>query len=56
MSAHFMLINTPHYKHTCKECAEICAECARDCMRVGDMEESAAMCDACADSYRKMAA
>src|SRR6266566_623614 len=29
-SAHFMLINTPHHKHTCRECAEICSECADD--------------------------
>ena len=38
-SAHFMLINTPHHKHTCKECAEICEECAKDCERLGDMQQ-----------------
>jgi hypothetical protein len=55
-SAHFMLINTPHHKHTCKECAEICAECAGDCERIGGMEQCVAMCRACAASCRKMAA
>jgi hypothetical protein len=54
-SAHFMLVNTPHHKHTCKECAEICAECARDCERIGGMDECVAMCRACAQSCRKMA-
>ena len=34
-SAHFMLLNSPHHKHVCKECAEICTECAKDCERVG---------------------
>jgi hypothetical protein len=55
-SAHFMLINTPHHKHTCRECAEVCAECAADCERIGGMEECVAMCQACAESCRKMAA
>src|SRR5437667_2002091 len=55
-SAHFMLINTPHHKHTCKECAEICTECAADCERVGGMQACVAMCRACAESCRKMAA
>src|SRR3954468_6929561 len=55
-SAHFMLINSPHHKHTCKECAEICAECARDCRRVGDMEQCVTACEACAASCRAMAA
>jgi hypothetical protein len=55
-SAHFMLLNTPHHKHTCRECAEICAECAEDCERVGGMEDCVAMCRTCAESCRKMAA
>jgi hypothetical protein len=55
-SAHFMLINTSHHKHTCKECAEICTECADDCERIGDMEECVAVCRTCADSCRAMAA
>src|SRR5882762_1824171 len=33
-SAHFMLLNSPHHKHVCKECAEICTECAKDCERL----------------------
>ena len=55
-SAHFLLINTPHHVHTCKECAEICAECARDCKRIGGMNECVAICERCAESCRKMAA
>ncbi len=55
-SAHFMLISTPHHKHTCRECAEICAECARDCSQLGDMDECVAACEACAASCQKMAA
>ena len=55
-SAHFMLIGTEHYKHTCRECAEICLECAKDCERIGDMEECAQECRSCAESCRKMAA
>ncbi|WP_431323568.1 four-helix bundle copper-binding protein [Rhizobium sp. YTU87027] len=55
-SAHFMLIATPHHKHTCRECAEICRECAADCERVGDMESCVAACRSCAESCEKMAA
>lgn len=55
-SAHFMLINTPHHKHTCRECAEICAECAADCERVGSMDACVTICRVCAESCRKMAA
>jgi hypothetical protein len=55
-SAHFMLIGTPHHKHTCRECAEICAECATECERLGDMDECVRACRACAESCRKMAA
>lgn len=55
-SAHFMLIGSPHHKHTCAECAEICAECADDCERLGDMDECVAACRACAESCRAMAA
>lgn len=55
-SAYFMLIDTPHHRHTCRECAEICAECAQDCERIGEMEQCVAACRACADSCRQMAA
>lgn len=37
-------------------CAEICGECARDCRRIGDMDECVAACEACAASCQKMAA
>ncbi|MEZ2141862.1 four-helix bundle copper-binding protein [Bradyrhizobium sp. DN5] len=48
-AAHFMLINTPHHKHTCGECVE-------DCERIGGMDECVAMCRSCAQSCRAMAA
>lgn len=55
-SAHFMLIRTPHHKHTCRECAEICEECAKSCEEVGDMEECVSACRHCAEECRRMAA
>src|SRR3954471_21416115 len=55
-SAHFMLIGTPHHRHTCRECAEICQECAESCERVGDMDECVQACRRCAESCRRMAA
>ena len=54
-SAHFMLIGTPHHKHTCRECAEVCMECASDCERVGGMDECVEACRSCAESCRRMA-
>jgi len=55
-SAHFMLIFSPHHKHTCRECAEICTECANDCERLGGMEDCVAACRACAAVLHAMAA
>ena len=55
-SAHFMLIGTEHHKHTCRECAEICAQCADDCERLGDMQECVEACRVCAKSCTEMAA
>ena len=55
-AAHFMLMNSPHHKHTCAECAEICEECAKSCEQVGDMDECVQECRRCAESCRKMAA
>jgi hypothetical protein len=43
-SAQFMLVNTPHHKHTCAECAEVCEECARDCEHLGDIQECVDAC------------
>ena len=56
VSAHFMLIGTPHHKHTCAECAEICAECASDCERLDGMQDCVAACRRCAESCTRMAA
>lgn len=38
-SAHFMLLNSPEHKQVCGLCADICEQCAKDCERLGDMEE-----------------
>jgi hypothetical protein len=51
-SAHFMLINTPHHRHVCRECAEICEKCSRDCAKIGDMGECVTACNACAEDGR----
>lgn len=56
VSAHFMLVNSPHHKHVCRECAEVCAECAQDCERLDGMEACAAACRRCAESCEQMAA
>ncbi|HWU64491.1 MAG TPA: four-helix bundle copper-binding protein [Ensifer sp.] len=55
-SAHFMLIGTEHHRHTCRECAEICDQCAKDCERIGDMQDCVEACRRCAESCRAMAA
>jgi hypothetical protein len=55
-AAHFMLIGTPHHKHTCRECAEICRECAKDCAQLDGMEECVEACEECAESCENMAA
>ena len=55
-SAHFMLISSSRHKHTCRECAEICAECVTDCERIGGMNECVAACRSCAESCHAMAA
>src|SRR5690606_1983492 len=52
-AAHFMLIGSPHHKHTCRECAEICRECAKDCARLEGMEECVEACEECAASCEK---
>ena len=54
-SAHFMLLNSPHHKHICAECAEICEECAKDCEQLDGMEECVTACRRCAESCRQMA-
>jgi hypothetical protein len=54
-AAHFMLLGSVHYKHLCRECAEICELCANDCERLGDMEECVEACRRCTESCRAMA-
>jgi hypothetical protein len=55
-AAHFMLIDTPHHRHLCAECAEICTECADDCESLGGMEACVEACRRCAGACREMAA
>lgn len=55
-SAHFMLLGSEHHKHVCRECAEICSQCANDCERLGDMQECVDACRQCAESCARMAA
>ena len=55
-AAHVMLLNSPHHKHICADCAEICQECAADWERLGDMQDCVPACRRCAESCRKMAA
>ncbi len=55
-AAHFMLMNSQHHPHVCRECAKICNQCAEDCERLGDMEDCVKACRRCAESCRKMAA
>ena len=54
-SAHFMLLGSDLHKLTCRECAEICEQCAADCERVGEMRECTDACRRCAASCQKMA-
>jgi hypothetical protein len=55
-SAHVMLIGSELHKRTCRFCAEICAQCAADYERIGEMKDCADACRRCAESCRKMAA
>jgi hypothetical protein len=55
-SAYFMELGTEFHKRTCAVCAEVCAECADDCMALGGMEACVEACRRCADSCRQMAA
>ena len=55
-TAHVMILGSPHHKHLCAECADICEDCAKECERLGDMDACVEACRACARSCREMAA
>ena len=55
-SAHFMLLQSEHSKHVCKECEEICIQCAAECEKLGDMQDCVDACRACAQVLHKIAA
>jgi hypothetical protein len=38
-SAKFLMSNSDLHKETCRVCATVCADCADDCQRGGDMGE-----------------
>jgi hypothetical protein len=54
-AAHFMLMNSEHAKHLCKEWAEIFDQCEADCEKFGNMKDCVEACRRCADECRKMA-
>ena len=54
-AAHFMLMRSEHETHICRECAEICDQCARDCAALGDMDDCVEQCRLCAEQCRRMA-
>ncbi len=54
-AANFMLRNSSLHTDVCRVCAAVCAECARSCEQVGDMDECVKACQNCAESCRKMA-
>jgi hypothetical protein len=54
-SVELMLIGWEHHGAQCGICAQACEDCARDCDRLGGMEECAAACRACAKECRAMA-
>lgn len=55
-SAHVLIIGSPHHKHLCAECADICEDWGSECERLGDMDDCVQACRACAESCREMAA
>ena len=56
VTAHVIIIGSPHHKHLCAECADICEDCASECERLGDMDACVRACRECAESCLKMAA
>jgi hypothetical protein len=54
-AAHFMLLDVPHHRHTCADCASLCRQCADSCDSLGGMDECAAMCRRCADACERIA-
>ena len=55
-AAHFILIGSPHHTLLCRDCVEICEQCAADCERLFDMQECVDACRKCATSCKAMAA
>jgi hypothetical protein len=55
-SAKFLISSSDLHKETCRVCSTVCANCADDCQRVGNMDECVDACRACAESCEKMGA
>jgi len=59
VTADFLIRGSAHHAHLCRECAEICTDCAADCDRLGqhvEMRRCAETCRNCANACRAMAA
>jgi hypothetical protein len=52
--AHILLLNSPLYRPACRACAEICAQCAHNCDRLGEMSERANACRHCAEACERL--
>jgi hypothetical protein len=55
----FMLRDSDHAGHVCRECADVCSACAESCDRMADGDEMmtrcAETCRRCAQSCQQMA-
>ena len=58
-SADFMLRGSPRHVDTCDLCSTICRQCADECSRMADGDETmlrcAEICNRCAESCHRMA-
>lgn len=55
-AVNLMAIGSDRHRDLCRLCAEYCRECARECERLGDMNDCVAACLRCAESCERMAA
>ena len=53
-AADFLSRDSMRHSTICRVCAETCDACAKECERLGDMEECAEACRLCAANCREM--
>ncbi len=53
-SANLQLSGSSYHVALCAICADICEDCAKSCVEVGEMEDCVQACNDCAASCRKM--